>query len=89
MEPSDSEDVGDVEDTMSDATYHDAVETQGESPSDESDLSGSDREREVQTVRRTTRQRVPKRVLTYDSLGGEPKIKRYTLYYCGNWDAAV
>ena len=56
---------------------------------DDSDLSGSDRECEVQTVRRTARQRVPKRVLTYDSLSGEPKIKRYTLYYCGNWDAAV
>ena len=65
-----------------DTSYHDAVETQVESSSD-SELSGSDLEREVLAVRRPGgRQRIPKRVFTYDRLGGVPKISRYTLYSC-------
>jgi hypothetical protein len=63
-ESSEAEDVDGVDGTAEASmgtTFHDAVESQGESSSD---WSGSDLEREAQTVRRTARRRVPKRVLT-------------------------
>ena len=73
-------------------TFHDALETHGETSSSDYDEdsgddsswsgSGADEER-PQTVRRSARTRVPRRVLTYESLGADPKITRYTLHSRG------
>jgi transposase InsO family protein len=67
-----------------DTTYHTAVGAD-DKESNESDDSDSSTELErPQTVRRSARPRASRRVLTYDKLGGTPKITRYTLYFCEN-----
>lgn len=67
-----------------DTTYHTAVGAD-DKESNESDDSDSSTELErPQTVRRSARPRASRRVLTYDKLGGTPKIKRYTLFLCEN-----
>ena len=61
-------------------TDHTAV---GEDDQENDDSDSSDQELErPQTVRRSARPRTSRRVLTYNKLGGTPKISRYTLYSC-------
>ena len=57
-------------------TFHDAVETPQEVSSSEDENSTSeDEEDRPSTVRRSERPRKPRRILTYDEVGG---ISRYT-----------
>ena len=73
------EEKGDTE--TSNDTFHDAVESQSDEQSSEelSELSETESER-PSTVRRSETPRKSRRVFTYDTVGGTPRIKRYTMH---------